>query len=325
MVLQIRIRLLIIVTRWVFSIAVAIAQPDVMRLDDADLALVSALRLQPRATAAELGQALGVSASTAGARLRRLLDTGALRVVGYVHPGALPGSAMAVVFARARGAAALADDLGACDGVQLAVEVFGSSDLLVTLVASDAAALHGDIDRLVRSRAHVHDVHVLRMLDHTVMGVPDLAPVPIRDELDRDLALMLGTDARATFTSLAEALGIPNATARARAQRLLDGGAVAPLVLPDPVLFGLPVTAVLAMRVDGPSAGAYAALPGIPGMLLAVRTEGAYDIGVEVVAPHLDALGAVREGLAALPGVRGIDTYVFGHRCIGTRPLPRLA
>lgn len=293
-------------------------------LDLIDAALVDALRARPRATAAEMGHLLGVSPSAAGARLRRLIRNHTVDVVGYVHPGSLPGSAMAVVFARAIGAAGIAEALGALDGVQLAVEVFGPADLLVTIVARDAGALHDDIDRLVRSRGGVRDVEVLRMLEHVVAGVPDRIPEPIRDDLDRELALLLGRDARATFTALAAATGVPIATARARAQRLLDGGVVAPLVLPHPRLFGLEVTAVLAIRVDGPCAPAFAALPAMPGVLLAVRTEGRYDMGVEVLVPDTRALGALRDGISGLPGVRAVDTFIFGHRRIGSRPLPAL-
>lgn len=57
-------------------------------LNELDLAIVNALQIQPRAPWALVGQALGVDAVTAARRWKRLTDSGAAWVDGYLVPTA---------------------------------------------------------------------------------------------------------------------------------------------------------------------------------------------------------------------------------------------
>lgn len=287
-------------------------------LDPQDQALLAALQADPRARAIALGARLGMAAPTVSARLRRLIDGGVVEVVGIIDDRALERSHTVVALMRT-----VAPDFLAAwqqrPGVIFAAQSLGAWDGLACIIGRDPASVEPDLDDL-RGMANVVEVHTV--LSITVNGVAMRDPVAIRDATDRDIACLLSTDARMTFTQIAQALDIPESTARSRAQRLLDGHVVTPIVLPNPAVFGL-VGGALGIEASGPVTDLAGALLQIPGVITVLRLQGRFAAAVEIVAPDATAIVGIRDAISRLRGVRSVEVMTYGERIIGRWPLPR--
>lgn len=286
-------------------------------LDPQDYALMAALQANPRARATQLGAAVGLSAPSVSARLRRLIDGGVLEVVGIVNDRALARSYTAIALMRGMKSDVLPTWRDR-QGLVFAAQSLGTWDGLVCMIGRDPAALEPDLDEL-RGMANVVEVHAV--LSIAVTGVATADPLPIRDATDRDIACLLSADARTSFTRIAHELDIPESTARVRAQRLLDGHVVTPIVLPNPAVFGL-IGGALGIEASGPAADLGSALRLIPGVITALRLQGRFAAAVEIVAPDSGAIVGIRDAIAQLDGVRSVEVMTYGDRVIGRWPLP---
>ena len=121
-------------------------------LDDIDRALVVALQLDGRLTYAELGEQVGLSAGGARLRVRRLEERGILQVVGVTDPLRLGYERMAMLGVTVQGdARAVADAIGALEGVIYLVIGSGPFDLLVEVLAETRDALFAIVNDQVRA------------------------------------------------------------------------------------------------------------------------------------------------------------------------------
>lgn len=279
---------------------------------------MAALQADPRARATQLGAAVGLSAPTVSARLRKLIDGEVLEVVGIVNDRALDRSYTAVALMRGL----MSDFLPSWrdrPGLIFAAQALGAWDGLACLIGRDPQSLEPALDEL-RSMADVVETHAV--LDVQVTGVTALSgPLPIRDGLDRDVACLLSADARMSFTQIAHELDIPESTARARAQRLLDGHVVTPFVLPNPAVFGL-IGGALGIEASGPAADLASKLRAIPGVITVLRLQGRFAAAIEVLSPNSAAIVGIRDMVLRLEGVKSVEVMTYGDRVIGRWPLP---
>jgi len=286
-------------------------------LDPQDYALMAALQADPRARATQLGAAVGLSAPSVSSRLRKLIDGGVLEVVGIVNDRALKRSSTAVALMRG-----LTSNFPSAwrdrPGLVFAAQALGAWDGLVCIVGRDPESLEPALDEL-RAMSDVVEVHAV--LGVEVTGVTRQDPLTIRDALDRDVACLLSADARMSFTQIAQDLDIPESTARARAQRLLDGHVVTPIVLPNPAVFGL-IGGALGIESSGPAADLASTLRTIPGVITVLRLQGRFAAAVEVLAPDPPAIVDIRDTIARMSGVRSVEVMTYGERVIGRWPLP---
>lgn len=290
-------------------------------LDPQDQALILALQTRPRARAVHLGEVLGMSAPSVSNRLAALRERGAIEVVGMIDYRALPEAYIVVALLRGFPSRLLAA-LGERRGVVFAVHTVGTWDAAVCLIERDLHTMEVQVEWL---RQHSTLVEVNPVLDITVTGLPRHEPVPLRDDLDADIACLLAMDARASFTSIATALDIPEATARARATRLLDGHVVTPLVIPHPSLFGLTAAAAIGVEVDEPVGPIMQALTQVPGVITSLRLQGRFAAVIEVLAVDTATVARMRDDVRAIPGVAGVEVLGYGERIVGRWPLPTVA
>ncbi len=122
---------------------------------------------------------------------------------------------------------------------------------------------------------------------------------------------LLQEDGRISYAAIAKAVGLSEAAARARVQKLLDSEIMQVVAVTDPTQVGFTRQAMIGVRTEGD--------PGKVGDLLAevdevdyvVTTAGSFDLLVEVVCeddPHLlDVIRQVRE----LEGVVSSETFVY--------------
>ena len=180
-------------------------KPPTPTLDPQDQVLLAALQADPRARAIRLGTALGMSAPTVSARLRRLIDGGVIEVVGIIDERALPTAHTVIALMRG----VTSDFLSSWrerPGLIFAAQAIGAWDSLACLLGRDPLDVEADLEAL-RQVADVIEVHTV--LSIQVAGLQRGTPVPIRDSLDRDVACLLSADARLSFTAIAAALDIP--------------------------------------------------------------------------------------------------------------------
>jgi Lrp/AsnC family transcriptional regulator for asnA, asnC and gidA len=120
-------------------------------LDDLDRHLLALLQADGRASYADLGAAVGLSAAGARLRVLRLQERGVLQVVAVTDPLALGYGQMAQLGVVVDGdVRAVADAMAAIDDVIYVVLTAGSFDLMVEVVAVDSDALLTIVNERVR-------------------------------------------------------------------------------------------------------------------------------------------------------------------------------
>ncbi|WP_353943466.1 Lrp/AsnC family transcriptional regulator [Streptomyces sp. HUAS MG91] len=247
-------------------------------ISEADLTLIHALQLAPRATWAQLAEVLGPAADTLARRWARLTERG--HAWSGVLPGALTAGSPAVTSAWIRiecaagtvpaTAAALTTD----PGTLTVQHVTGVADLVAYVAAPDPAAL----DAYVVNRLHqlpgvratrTHVVTALyipatptrldQLTPRQARAVRELGPRPARtaraaplttpDPVDQRLLLALAEDARTGVATLAQRIGASESTARRRLARLTATDGVLFRTEPAPRHSGRPVWALICADV----------------------------------------------------------------------------
>ncbi len=141
-------------------------------MDTVDQKVISCLLTDARATFAEIGATVGLSASAAKRRVDRLLDSGAIRgFTAVVDPMALGWTTEAYVEVYCKGTVSPAElrrSLERVPEVVSACTVSGSADALLHMLAEDVRHLERALE-LVRDEPNVdHTVSVIvlsRLID----------------------------------------------------------------------------------------------------------------------------------------------------------------
>lgn len=247
-------------------------------LDSLDRLVIGALLAHPRATHAQIGQAVGSSEATVSRRVARLLQAGVVRVVGVLdsqvsrrarsvfvrlrcRPGAARGVADALAHWRETGSVKLLT--GSVDCV--AEIAYTSNDHLARLMMDDLPRLEGVVatssNQVIRRFSTPHSwhagilsSHAVRMLQATrrdpcgEVPEPDTA-VPLTP-LDERLVDELVKDGRLTWQELGNRCGVAPSTARRRAERLMSQGILRMRTVVEPHVIGLPVDAFIWLSIN---------------------------------------------------------------------------
>jgi DNA-binding Lrp family transcriptional regulator len=243
-------------------------------LDQADLACLIALQENPRASWRELGAAAGIAERTVARRIKRLMDTDALRVIAEPDPLV---TGMGVVLhawirCRAGHVSRVAEQLTQWDSSQLVVTLAGSADLMAELTLADAARMPDVVTRLLPSIEGVEHVEarlVLRPFRRAaqwrIQAQPDAAieSVTLSQPLlltgqEQAMVAHLMRDGRAGLTELATHAGVSEPTAHRLLQGLTDRRALSFRVEVEPALVGFPVEAVISIQVRPQAVDAFA-------------------------------------------------------------------
>jgi DNA-binding Lrp family transcriptional regulator len=295
--------------------------------DDADLALVHALQIAPRASWALLGAVLGADPVTVARRWQRLSAAGDAWITGYGSAALMRRTSMALVAVSCLpGRLPEITERILDDPHAVTVEhTTGSCDLLVTVWTTGLAELSdylvGRLSRLPGVTATrttmVTDVYAegsswrVGVLDAAARdrlrraaltrasGTGELRPV------DRPLALALGRDGRVPYPELAAAAGITAATARRRVSRMLDDGVLTIRCELARYASHRPVSATLWANVPpGELAATAAAIASRPEVRLCAAVAGTQNLVVTVWLAALADLQRLEIGLSArFPGL----------------------
>jgi Lrp/AsnC family transcriptional regulator for asnA, asnC and gidA len=122
---------------------------------------------------------------------------------------------------------------------------------------------------------------------------------------------LLQQDGRISYAAIAKAVGLSEAAARARVQKLLDSEVMQVVAVTDPTQVGFTRQAMIGVRTEGDPMKVGDRLAEVSEVDYVVTTAGSFDLLVEVVCeddPHLlDVIRQVRE----LEGVVSSETFVY--------------
>lgn len=122
---------------------------------------------------------------------------------------------------------------------------------------------------------------------------------------------LLQEDGRISYAAIAKAVGLSEAAARARVQKLLDSDVMQVVAVTDPTQVGFTRQAMIGVRTEGDPMKVGDRLAEVSEVDYVVTTAGSFDLLVEVVCeddPHLlDVIRQVRE----LDGVVSSETFVY--------------
>jgi DNA-binding Lrp family transcriptional regulator len=245
-----------------------------IRIREADLALVEALQIAPRASWTAVGEALGITAVTAARRWERLTQAGLAWVTAAPGMPARDALCLAYIEISCRsGVSIQVANALARDSHALTVELTtGSADILVTAAAGDLDTMSryllerlGRLDGITATRARIAtrvytegSAWSLGRLDRAAVqhlarhrvghGATDgstALPVGEFDHRVRAMVMELNLNGRASYADLAAQLQLSPAGARRHVVPLLASGAILPRTDVASPLWGWPVQVYL--------------------------------------------------------------------------------
>lgn len=279
-------------------------------MDETDEAIVELLEVDGRLTHREIARTVGLSRSSAAARVQRLLSSGQVVIRGAVHPAVLGRGALAHVSVVVHGPAApIAATVADRDDVPFLSLTSGSYALVAEVRASSARGIDTAVSQL-RALPGVSGVDTLSYVEvmRDVIGPVGDVETSV-DTTDRALLVELQNDGRASYVDLAATVGLSAAGARRRVVRLLEArvvriGAVVRHSGQDrqsAMGFGL--------RLAGDGDDVVSALTAMPAVIFVARTLGRFDVLVTIRAFSAGQLVELLDTVRALPGVRALESW----------------
>ncbi|CAM4126355.1 Lrp/AsnC family transcriptional regulator [Nocardiopsis gilva] len=269
-------------------------------LDAVDVALMRALQGDGRATYQALADGVGLSRTAVRARVRQLVGTGAIRIVGVLHAGVLGMEVLGQVsFSVSGPVAPVLREIAPRDAVTFAAQTAGRFPLVADLRVRNDEALATELAAL-RALPGVTGVEVFRadsVIKDAYSSVRRLRDIVI-DPLDWRLVRHLQRDGRASYAELARQVGLSQAAARSRVVRLIDAGVVHVTALVEPSVVGADEQLGFGVRCRGDAGAAAVRIGTLSGVSFLATGFGRYDIvgGVTAADRHslVDAVEAIR-------------------------------
>ncbi|WP_017557408.1 Lrp/AsnC family transcriptional regulator [Nocardiopsis baichengensis] len=284
-----------------------------MELDETDSAIVRELGVDGRLPFETLAGRVGLSRAATRLRVRRMQESGRLRIVGIVHPAVRGTTARAQLAVSVRGttAAAVAAQVAALPECRRAELAAGRTPLLAEVVGRDLGPLTAAVDR-VRRIPGVSGIdtavftHVLK--DPYLASAPP--PTASPDQVDHRLLALLEKDGRLSFAELAGYVGLSPGAVRSRVMRLLEGRALRVTGLLDPATAGQGCHGGFALTLGPGAENAAAAIASWDETRFLTRCLGRSDLVGAVAAEDPEAVREVHERLRVLPGVELHETWL---------------
>jgi Lrp/AsnC family transcriptional regulator, regulator for asnA, asnC and gidA len=131
------------------------------------------------------------------------------------------------------------------------------------------------------------------------------------DEVDRAIIVALQRDGRSPYTRLGAEVGLSEAAARQRVQRLVDQGVMQVVAVTNPLADGRRRMAMIGIRTEGPTDSIADELQQMDDIDYLVVTAGTYDLMAEVVTADDGSLLAITNKIRSVPGVVNTETFVY--------------
>jgi Lrp/AsnC family transcriptional regulator for asnA, asnC and gidA len=134
------------------------------------------------------------------------------------------------------------------------------------------------------------------------------------DQTSRRIIAMLQRDGRCPNTVIARALGVSEATVRARIEALTDAGILQIIGLTDPGNMGFGVMAMIGVQANTDLNRVADLVATWPETTYVVISAGSYDLLVEIVCRNNGELLRLVERLRAVDGVRSTESFIYMSR-----------
>jgi len=131
------------------------------------------------------------------------------------------------------------------------------------------------------------------------------------DGVDRAIIEQLQRDGRVPYTRLGAAVGLSEAAARQRVQRLIDSGVMQVVAVTNPMSHGYRRMAMIGVRTEGPTDDIAKTLQSMPDIDYLVVTAGSFDMMCEVVVSDDGMLLDLTNRIRAVEGVRSTETFIY--------------
>jgi Lrp/AsnC family transcriptional regulator for asnA, asnC and gidA len=135
---------------------------------------------------------------------------------------------------------------------------------------------------------------------------------PILDDVNKRIIEQLQRDGRMSYATLAKQIGLSEAAARQRVQRMLDSGVMQIVAVTDPLTLGFRRQVMIGLKVEGDMRAVAEQLATIPEVDYVVVCAGGYDLLAEMVCVDDDhLLSLLNDRIRSIPGVTTTETFVY--------------
>ena len=131
------------------------------------------------------------------------------------------------------------------------------------------------------------------------------------DETDRAIIEELQRDGRVPYTRLGAAVGLSEAAARQRVQRLIDAGVMQVVAVTNPLSHGKRRMAMIGVRTEGPTDDIAKTLQAMRDIDYLVVSAGSFDLMAEVVVADDGELLDLTNRIRSVKGVRSTETFIY--------------
>lgn len=139
----------------------------------------------------------------------------------------------------------------------------------------------------------------------------ELVASPNIDDTDREIIRLLQIDGRTSYSQLGRTVGLSDAAARQRVNRLTAEGYIDIVAVTDPVKMGLENQALLGIRVSDDTRKVAVEIGSLDNAVYVVMTAGRYDVIAEIVTRNRDEFIEVSNAVRLLPGVDTVEVLPY--------------
>lgn len=272
--------------------------------------LMTALQEDGRASYSLLARRLRSPRAVVSARVRELIEDGALRIVAAADPAFLGDNCLAHVTISGRSdLRGVVDKLMGREDIPLISATSGAQDLVIEVRAPDQSALFDVLtyvrafDEVARLRTAIY-TNILRgsfASDYQGGGSIDL--------IDRELVELLRDDGRMSYRNLAREVRLSPTTVRSRVRRMIDdrilriGAVVAHGAHADRIKVGI------GLHLGGEDTAVTRRLMSYPETEFAALSVGPFDLIATLSASVSGDVLSRLNDLKELTGVTGMETW----------------
>ncbi len=133
----------------------------------------------------------------------------------------------------------------------------------------------------------------------------------ILDDVSKRIIEQLQSDGRRSYAAIGKAVGLSEAAARQRVQRLVDAGVMQIVAVTDPLTLGFRRQTMIGIRCVGDLDRVADLLAGMAEIDYVVITAGSFDLLAEVVCEDDDQLLEIISRVRTIPSVTTTETFVY--------------
>ena len=133
----------------------------------------------------------------------------------------------------------------------------------------------------------------------------------ILDDVSKRIIEQLQSDGRRSYAAIGKAVGLSEAAARQRVQRLVDAGVMQIVAVTDPLTLGFRRQTMIGIRCVGDLERVADLLADMAEIDYIVITAGSFDLLAEVVCEDDDQLLEIISRVRTIPSVTTTETFVY--------------